>query len=170
MTESPRGEQSASQQNMAEIDPLPLDEAAFFARLSPSSLTALGRARNMIAATHQSRIHMEHLIVALHQKQDGPADRLFASAKSDAAELRNVLAKAVEIHLPEPGIIEPLTLTSLPSASPHVRAAFVSARNIADAQKSDRIQSRHLLYGALSVEDCGIIKALTERGVRKRIR
>jgi KAP family P-loop domain/Clp amino terminal domain, pathogenicity island component len=148
-------------------DVLPLDEAAFLARLSPSSLTALGRARSMIASTHQSHIHMEHLIVALHQKEDGPAERLFGAANIDSAELRKVLATAVEIHLPAPGVIEPATLTSLPSVSQHVRAAFVGARNIANAQKSDQIQSRHLLYGALSVEECTLIQALTARGVRK---
>ena len=63
MAESPREELN----KQAADDELLLDEAAFFARLSPSSLTALGRARNMIAATHQSHIHMEHLLVGLHQ-------------------------------------------------------------------------------------------------------
>jgi KAP family P-loop domain len=148
-------------------DLLPLDDTAFFARLSPSSRTAIGRASKMIAETHQSRIHMEHFILALHQKQDGPADRLFAAAKIDGGELRNVLSKVVEVHLPPAGVIEPVTLTSLPAASKHVRAACVTARNIANAQESDHIQSRHLLYGALSVEECGLIKALIDHGVRK---
>ena len=148
-------------------DLLPLDDATFFARLSPSSLTALGRALAMTVKTHQSRIHMEHFILALHQKQDGPADRLFAAAKIDGGDLRNVLSKVVEVHLPPAGVIEPVTLTSLPAASKHVRAAFVTARNIANAQKSDRIQSRHLLYGALSLEECTIVKTLLDRGVRK---
>jgi ATPases with chaperone activity, ATP-binding subunit len=147
-------------------DLLPLDEAAFFARLSPSSLTALGRARNMTAATGQDRIHMEHLILALHQKQDGPAERLFAAGNITAGELRNVLTSAVEARLPLE-VSEPATLTSLPAASKHVLSAFIKARNIANAKKSDRIQSRHLLYGALSVEDCTVIQSLTKRGVRK---
>ena len=157
----------APRSNPVVDDQVPFDEAAFFARLSPSSLTAIGRALAMTVKTHQSHIHMEHLIVALHQKQDGPAERLFTSAKIDGGELRNVLLKAGPVNLPPPGVTESAHLASLPSVSQHVRATFINARNIANAQKLERIQSRHLLYGALSVEECDLVKALIKRGVRK---
>jgi hypothetical protein len=111
---------------------------------------------------------MEHLIIALHQQQGGPAERLFASVKIDGGELRNLLSEAGPVNLPSLELtLKPPPLTSLPSVSPHVRAAFVGARNIADAQKHESIHRHHLLYGALSVEDCDLVKALLRRGIRK---
>ena len=55
----------------------------------------------------------------------------------------------------------------MPPQSPHVHAALMVARAIADDRGSKRIQSRHLLYGVLSVEECTVTKALLGRDVRK---
>jgi hypothetical protein len=65
------------------------------------------------------------------------------------------------------GSYKPSELNSLPRTSNHVRRALVAARDIADAQESDPVRSRHILYGALSISNCHIIQALLARGISK---
>ncbi len=139
----------------------------FFGTLSPSSRRALQHADGMRRVHEQDRIHMEHLVMGLYLKQDGPAERLFqGSGIGDAAELKKVLSQAVELDIPRPDEYELTALTELPPVSKHVEAALRAARTTSLAGGSSQIQSRHLLHGALSVEDCAVIQALRARGVR----
>ena len=141
--------------------------ARFFDRLSPSSRTAIGHADGMRQWSKQDRIHMEHLILGLFLKQDGPADRLFRAANiGNFQALTRTLARAVELRLPAPDEYTPTSPKLLPRRSGHVEAAFMAAQAIADSRGSPAIQSRHLLYGALSIAKCSVIKALLEKGVR----
>ncbi len=141
---------------------------AFFARLSPSSLRAIGHADGMRRRSNQDRIHMEHLVVGLFLKQDGPAERLFREARiNDYRALKELLSKAVETELPEGDDYTPTSSTALPKRSAHVEAAFRAAQAIADDRRSSQIQSRHLLYGALTVGECSVIELLHKRGIRK---
>jgi hypothetical protein len=115
----------------------------------------------------QERIHMEHLIVGLFLKDKGPAERVFRNAGiEDLGALTRVLAGAVDLALLEPNGYKLGTMTRLPKLSRHVEAAFRAAMAAADARRSTRIQSRHLLYGALSIVKCSVIKALSDRGVQ----
>ena len=143
------------------------DEAAFFARLSPSSRTALAHADAMRRWNRQDRVHMEHLIMGLYRKVGGPTERLLQAVKIDEAALRELLATVVEVRLPASSEYASGPLSGLPPQSPHVHAALMVARAIADDRGSKRIQSRHLLYGVLSVEECTVTKALLGRDVRK---
>ncbi|HEY7027316.1 MAG TPA: P-loop NTPase fold protein [Gemmatimonadales bacterium] len=145
----------------------PFDPVTFFRRLSPSSRGALGVADGM-KSTPSDRVHMEQLIMGLFLKQDGPAEKLFKEAGIDNEdELRTVLGESVEAALPRQGSYTPTELTELPGMSGHAQIAIEAAQAIADEKKSVQIQSRHLLYGALSIEHCHVIKALLDRGIRK---
>jgi hypothetical protein len=151
----------------AVADLLPLDETALLRQLSPSSLTAIGVAASLITSSRQRRIHMEHLILGLYAKKDGPTENLFKDVGLDPGELRKVLKEAVEADIASPPDGPPAVITTLPDLSGHVREALRNGRNIARAMGSDRIQSRHLIYGALSVEECAVIKVLRAHRVDK---
>jgi len=143
------------------------DPVAFFRRLSPSSRSALGVADGMKSGP-SDRVHMEQLIMGLFLKQDGPAEKLFKEAGiNNEDELRAVLGESVEVSLPRQGSYTPTELTELPTMSSHAQIAIEAAQGIADEKKSAQVQSRHLLYGALSLEYCHVIKALLDRGIRK---
>lgn len=140
----------------------------FFKALSPSSRQALEHADGMRNRKQQDRIHMEHLVMGLYLKEDGPAERLFRSSGIPSSrELRKVLSDAVELDLPEPADYELRPLTELPPVSSHVEAAFREAQAIAQGRGSKQIQSRHLLYGTLSVTDCSVVQALLGRNIRR---
>ena len=143
-----------------------LDPSGFFDRLSSSSRTALAHADGMRRWNNQDRIHMEHLVMGLFRKVGGPTERLLGGVGMDERALRDALAAAVELRLPAIGEYKPELLTELPPLSPHVRAALIAARGIADGRGS-QIQSRHLLYGVLSVEECSVTQALLNKNVRK---
>ena len=138
-----------------------LDGDALFRRLSPSSHRALNHADGISRALQQSEIHMEHLIAGLLEKEDGPTKELLGKKKIDAT----TFPKVVETVLPE--AYTPSVLTTLPRLSEHVRRALIAARDVAGLQESDPIRSRHLLYGALLIEDCHVIQALLKQGIRK---
>jgi KAP-like P-loop domain-containing protein len=163
----PIARMAASDRTSIVGDLLPLDAAAFFGQLSPSSRTALGVAAALHQQTGQDRVHMEHLILGLYAKKDGPTEHLVTAAKMTAEDLRSAIREAVEVDLPPLPATPPPTLTSLPPSSDHVRDAFVAARNIARVKRSPQVQSRHLLYGALSIEDCRVIRKLLEHNLRK---
>jgi hypothetical protein len=145
-----------------------LDEAALFQRLSPSSRQALGHADGIRTSLGQDKVHMEHLITGLYEKEDGPTQKLLHQAGLDDAALRDLLAEVVETRLPARNEYSPTLLSALPPLSSHARAALIAARNLADADRAEApVQSRHLIYGALSVDNCDVIQALQQRGVRK---
>nr|MBA2671787.1 TIR domain-containing protein [Gemmatimonadota bacterium] len=146
----------------------PLDEADLFRSLSPSARNALEHAEGLRQATDGDGVHMEHLIAGLNQKDHGPAQRLFAAAGIEPDELRRIIETAVETDIPViDGVYTVARLSALPPHSKHVREALIAARDVAGARGFPIVRSRHLLYGALSVEECSVIRPLLERGVRK---
>ncbi|HET7040267.1 MAG TPA: P-loop NTPase fold protein, partial [Gemmatimonadales bacterium] len=135
-------------------------------RLSPSSRTALAHAAAMRG--DQDEIHMEHLVAGLFLKRDGPAERLFRRhGIADLAALRAALSEAVEHQLPETFPDRPPDLDDLPRLSGHATAALREAQTVADRNGAAQIQSRHLLYGVLSVSECKVTRALNGRGIRR---
>jgi hypothetical protein len=136
-------------------------DEALFNSLSPSSREALGRAAGLSNSLSQGGvIHMEHLIQGLYDKNPGPTRDLFQQVGLGSEKLRSLIYKVVETRIPEtyPGAL----LTELPNLSAHVRQALDNAAQVALQRHTSTIHSRYLLYGALSIEACGIIKALHE--------
>jgi hypothetical protein len=160
---------AASARISAVADLLPLDKDLFLRQLSPSSRRALTLAAQFATETGQQTVHMEHLVLALYAKKDGPADHLIKEAGLGEAGLRAALKQSVEATLPPlPSDFTSIErATALPQTSGHVGEAFRAARNIARTTHSTGVQSRHLLYGVLSVEQCDVTKKLLEAGVRK---
>ena len=135
-----------------------------FDLLSPSSVSAIAYADGLRSALHQDKVHLEHLILGLYQKEGGPTRRLLDQAGIGQAELVEVLAEAAHT----PGLSQtavPSTLQSLPPVSRHVTEALDLAARLAENAGSSFVRSRHLLYGALSVVDCAAVEALASRGV-----
>jgi hypothetical protein len=147
----------------------PFDARRFLRGLSPSSSTAIRQADGMRRWSNQARIHMEHLVMGLFLKTDGPTDRLFSAHGIGSHEaLREVLATGAEVRLPNPGEYQVKDeLRELPPVSVHVQEALEHSQAVADRVGSDQVQSRHLLYGVLSVSECTVVKALLARGIKR---
>jgi hypothetical protein len=139
-------------------------EPSLYERLSPSSRQALGQAEGIRTARGRPEVHMEDLLLGLHQKNPGPTRNALADAGIDDRALRDVILDSVEAEMPETWT--PVELTALPPVSSHVRRALDGADRSARDDGSRSVRSRHLLAGALSVEDCDVVAALRERGVR----
>ena len=135
-----------------------------FDRLSRSSAKAMAYADGLRRALNRDEVHMEHLILALYQKEEGPTWRLLEHAGIGQAGLMEALNEAAPTSRPSGNVILG-SLQSLPPVSPHVTEALDHAVRLAESVGSAFIRSRHLLYGALSVADCDVVKALAGRGV-----
>lgn len=147
-------------------EPAALDLPLNFTDLSVSSRRALRYANAMRRKTDQSQVHMEHLVMGLFVKQDGPADRLFRTKGiGNEQALREVLLTAAEVRLPEVSVDEAEDVTEWPPLSSHVQKAFEHARAIAERMASVQVQSRHVLYGVLSVEQCHVVRVLLAKGI-----
>lgn len=135
-------------------------DAEIFGRLSESGRRVLERAYGM-RTRRQTKIHMELLLAALFDDWKG----FFGRSKIDENELRKIIKDTVKLDLPRSST--PNALKEMPPLSAHVRESFMHAARYADTRGAKNIWSTHLLYGALSVSDCRLIKALNERGVRR---
>jgi acid phosphatase family membrane protein YuiD len=140
-----------------------LGDDALFARLSVSSRNTLGRADAMRRAAGQGAVHMEYLIAGLFDKADGPTNKLLTLAGIDRPKLMQIIRETVGTVVPQ--YFYTSEITGPPPMSKHVRDALTAAA--VEAGSTGPIRSRHLLYGALSVEDCKMAQALTKLGVRK---
>jgi hypothetical protein len=147
----------------AEAAPVDLSDAELFARLSSSGRRVLERAEAMWArkAPRQDKIHMEYLVSALFESWKG----FFGRAGIDKVELGKIVKRTVGTEFLWGYTV--VRLDKLPPMSKHVREALLQAARYADARGAKQIWSTHLLYGALSVEDCRMIQALVEHGVKK---
>jgi len=134
-------------------------------RLSPSTRGALERAEGMRVAMGLKEVHMEQLIVGLFEKYGGPTQRLLNDAKIDEPELLKIIHEVRDTEIPTS--YSPVTLNAFPPFSEHANKAMQAAVRRSAELQTKLIRSRHLLYGALSVEECGLVKALQDRGVRK---
>jgi hypothetical protein len=155
-----------------------LNETEFLARLSPSSRSALAHAKGILHVLERSKskLHMEHLIAGLFQKEGGPTQKELLRAGIDREKLTEIVDSVEETSLPAADAYTPDLNPELPALSKHVREALIAAVAFADANKfftprldplsgSSLIRSRHLIRGALSVRDCSLIKALLSQGV-----
>ncbi len=143
------------------------DQPPEFSRLSVSARRALSHAESIRRHLKSSAVHMEHLIAGLYEKTDGPTQKAFQAAGLDADAVLKLLSEIAERPLPRPGQYPFADVDAIPAASAHVRRALVEARRIADARGAAAVQSRHLIYGALSLEDCHVVQALRDKGVKR---
>ena len=155
----------------APVPDTPFGPAALFQRLSRASLRALSHAEGIQRAMRRGKVHTEQLIAGLYEKEDGPLRALMRTAGLDGDGLLKILAKQAGRDLPRLPGYGPVSLHELPALSDHVRAAFIKAQKAADEDESDAINSWHLLYGVLAVEDCDLTKTLRARGlVNEKVR
>ncbi len=146
--------------------PARFDSVAFLKRLSGSSLTALAHANGMRLVPQLPKMHMEHLIAGLFQKDGGPTRREFQRVGIDQDQLAELVVTEVGTVLPLASGYTPIFMTDeLPPLSEHVEQALIAAAALAEANGSQSIRSRHLIRGALSVDDCTVIKAILRHGV-----
>jgi hypothetical protein len=138
-----------------------LEDAALFGWLGRTSREALGRADGMRLAAQLDRIHMEHLVFGLVDGGARHIQRLFAKHQLEPAELRGLLSR--EVRIPDPYVAT--DLKELPPLSGHARRALVEAFSTPRYPGAHTLESRHLLYGALSVEDCSVIELLKTSGI-----
>lgn len=154
-----------------------LGDAELFARLTSSSRNALERANQIRGALNRPMIEMEYLIYGLFENW-GVTRNLFEKAKIDQRGLVRVLIQIIRDSvgselstafekLESAGLPRAARLLEMPPASKHVEEALEAAIGRADERGSRSIRSRHLLYGALSVDGCRVVEVLRERGVRK---
>lgn len=148
----------------AGVSAAPFDRIAFVKRLTNSAASALAHATGMRVAQRHNKLHMEHLVAGLFQKEDGPARTEFRRVGIDQDQLAKVVKEVVGTALP--GDYTPLLITDeLSPLSEHVERALSAAAALADESGSKSIRSRDLLRGAFSVADCTLIQALIDRGV-----
>ena len=111
----------------------------------------------------QDKVHMEHLVMGLFGKVGGPTEQLFHRVGIDESKLRELIKVAVDVELPKK--YEQTRLTAFPPVSRHVRDSLIAARGKAGPLSAAPVRSRHLLFGALSITDCTVVKTLLDRGV-----
>jgi KAP family P-loop domain len=140
-----------------------LEDAALFGWLGRTAREALGRADGMRLALQQDRIHMEHLVFGLVDGGARHIQRLFRKHQLEGAELRGLLSRDVRI----PDQYEPSRLSELPPLSRHARGALIASFSTPRYQGAHTLESRHVLYGALSVKDCSVIELLKGRGLER---
>jgi len=156
---------AATPNQKSEPPAISLSDREMFARLSVSARGAVERANGMRIAMGLKEVHMEQLVVGLFEKHDGPTRRLFGKAQIDAPTLLKIIHEVRDQEIPTS--YTPVSLEAFPPLSEHANKAIQAAVRRRSEQHTDLLRSRHLLYGALSVDECGLIKALQEHGIRK---
>jgi hypothetical protein len=137
------------------------DDATIFARLRASSRNVLERAEGMRRGSRQRELHMEHLIAGLFRSWE----TFFRKVGIDEPVLLDLIRSTTKTEIVRDS--RPVGIDKLPPMSKHVRQALEAAVTWADKRGAKSIWSTHLLYGALSIEECSFIKVLLERGLRK---
>lgn len=143
------------------------DDATLYQRLSPSSKRAFNHADGLRIALERDSVHMEHLLAGLFEKTDGPTQRVLAQVGIDKEKLHQLLEEEAERDFPRSDKYTPSALTSFPPLSAHAREALLAANAVAETHRAPQIQSRHLIFGALSITHCGMIKRLLDLEVDK---
>ena len=145
-----------------EAEKTPLDLAALWPRLSNSSRRAFAQANGISRHMGKDKVHMEHLILGLYEKDGGPTRKELDRGGIDHATLRRRLAQIAEEALPEFGAYQVTELTALPPLSDHVLEAMRLATFVAAENNSEEIQSRHLFWGVLSTAQCSAVHWMLE--------
>jgi len=101
---------------------------------------------------------MEHLIKGLLDEKSSSARDLLETAGMTTEKVAEMIFNATGHRL-----IEDYTAqepSEMPKLSKHVTAAVKSAAQYAEVSGAKLIEGVHLFYGALSVDECSVIKAL----------
>ncbi len=144
-----------------------LDPESFFGRLNLSSRRALANAEAIRLNRKRDEVHLEYLIAGLFENEEGPTRRILLSSGIDGKRLAELVEQVGGFSLPSRSEYKPAKLTALPVLTPRVQQALQAARDIADKMGAAQIQSRHLLYGALSIKDSKLVTLLAQAGVRQ---
>jgi hypothetical protein len=162
----PAGRQSERGQSDSHVSQIAVQlNAETLARLSQPARGALERAEGMRAAGGLEEIHMEQLIAGLLERGEGPMRQFFAKSQIDEPKLHALIHEVTGTNIPER--YPPWILNALPPLSKHARKAMRAGVRLSVEEQTRQIESRHLLSGALSVDECKLIKALKGRGVRQ---
>ena len=139
-------------------------DAELWVRMSGSARRVIERAVGLLQQTRpgkSDKLHMEYLIWGLFDSWRA----FFADAKVDGEELRRIIRQTAGTAIP--GDYAAAKLEKLPEMSKHVRKALIEAAEYARTRHSAQIWRTDLLYGAMSVADCRMIQALTNRGLSR---
>lgn len=135
--------------------------------LRPSAQDAMRAAAGLADATSSDSLHMEHLLGGLYREVPGPARFAIEDARVSEREFVSILAKASNPDGSWPREYRPRPLDSMPLLSRHVAVALRLAMDAANREGSRSVDSRHLFFGAMSVEDCEPVTRLARRDVDK---
>jgi hypothetical protein len=107
---------------------------------------------------------MEHLLVGI-SRADPDAVRPALGDIEDIATYESIIGGAMKTAIPGPADYTVAPVTHVPQFSGHAAAALKAADAATSDDPSVRIESRHLLAGALTITDCGPVKMLIQRGI-----
>jgi hypothetical protein len=147
------------------VDDLPVA----WERLGRSAKEAIRAAAGLADATLSDRLHMEHLLGGLYREAPGPSRYAIEEARVTEPQFVSIISTALTPDGPWPARYTPRRLDSMPIVSAHVAAALRIAQEEADREGSVSIDSRHLFFGAMSVEECTPVAGLIRRGVDKDV-
>jgi KAP family P-loop domain len=131
------------------------------------ALDALSLADGIRGQMQKDKVYMEYLIAGIFEKVSEPAIKLMTEARVNRDKVFEILSDHAKQTLIIPDRYEILPLSDLPPLSAHARQALSEADAIANKYGSKEILGRHLLYGALSVTECKLVKRLLELGLDK---
>jgi len=138
-----------------------------FDRLDARALDALSLADGIRRQMRRDKAHMEHLIAAIFEKVGEPAIKLMTEARVDRDKVFEILSGHARQKFIATDKYKYSPLSDIPPLSAHTRVALYEADAIANKYGSKEILGWHLLYGALSVTDCDLVKRLLELGLDK---
>lgn len=141
------------------------DATAFFGKLSQSSRKALANAEAIRVARNRNHVHLEYLIASLFENELGPTRSLFLEHGVDAKALTSMIQESGNVTLPERAQYKTSKIFQLPAVTARVLKALNAAETCAASVGSRQIQSRHLLYGALSVSESKLVSLLNAAGI-----
>lgn len=137
----------------------------FLDRLTDRAQGVLARAEGLRIATGDDRIHTDKLAAALLGEQDGAVASAFRAAGIDWDRLSALVVEADSDRLPAQDGFRAVPVTTVPTPSGHVQAAFVTAWDRAEGRRSGSIDSLDLLAGLISVPNCKLATILRREGM-----
>ncbi|MBN8472964.1 hypothetical protein JYJ95_41210 [Corallococcus exiguus] len=146
-------------------------EQSWFERLSPSARQVLAVADGMRQAVQSPwpKIFLEYLITALAEEAGGPLPALMNRRGISLQELMANIRERSRTDIPPSGSYQLPFLNTPPELSSYAREALEFASKAADVQRSDRIESTHLLHGVLSVTDSPLVHAMAAMGLSREL-
>ncbi|WP_171805279.1 P-loop NTPase fold protein [Corallococcus exiguus] len=143
----------------------------WFERLSPSARQVVSVADAMRQAVQSPwyKILLEYLVTALAEEAGGPLPGLMQRQGISLDELRAGIRKESRTDIPPNGSYKVSALNEPPELSSYAREALDLAAKAADTQRSDHIESTHLLHGILSVTESPLVQAMAAMGLSREL-